>query len=114
LAVDGGVVGLWFDTTGDEVYGIGDRLYDLHVSAYMTGYNWARLVDYFIDSRDPGVRAGMRVDARPGGFTALWEDTAANRARAERLAGLIREVVSDPEALCRFVVEEPDAVDWEG
>jgi hypothetical protein len=107
LNTSGPNIQLDFDTTGDIVYTIGDHLEQIEETAYMTGFNWAHLIDYFIDERIPEIRTEINITARSGGFTATWANTPENQTHAQHLAQLITELITQPEQLYQTLTNLP-------
>ena len=81
--------------------------------AYMNGYNWEALLRYYLEENAPDILEGMRTDPEAGMYAAYWPLSPENEERAKRLEGIIRSLVENGEALCRFVEEHGGEIEWD-
>lgn len=85
----------------------------IHEEAYMNGYNWEALLNYYLSAHSPEVPEGMDTDPEAGIYAAHFPPTKENEAKAEKLAQTIRFLVENEEVLYRIVREEGDKIAWE-
>ena len=55
----------------------------------------------------------MDTDPEAGMYVAYYPLTPENEAKAERLAGIIHDLVEHGETLCQFVQTEGDNIPWD-
>ena len=106
-------VGISFDVEAEKPFHVGEQMNAAHEMAYMNGYNWAALLDWYLGQTDPALLEGLEADPEAGSYVALYPLTPENEAKAERLAGLIRSLVEGEDELFRIVQEHGDDIEWD-
>ena len=81
--------------------------------AYMNGYNWEAVLGYYLGKTAPDLLEGMDTDPEAGMYVAYYPLTPENEAKAERLAGIIHDLVEHGETLCQFIQTEGDNIPWD-
>lgn len=95
------------------VMALGERLNGLREEAYMNGYNWEAVLGYYLGKTAPDLLEGMDTDPEAGMYVAYYPLTPENEAKAERLAGIIHDLVEHGETLCKFIQTEGDNIPWD-
>ena len=96
-------IDLWFLNENDEPFAVGEKLYAINENAYMNGYNWDALFQYYLAKNDPEA----------GSYVAYYDMTDENEEKAERFAEIIVSLIKNEEELCRLVREEGDEIEWD-
>ena len=52
-------VGISFDVEAEKPFRVGEQMNAAHEMAYMNGYNWAALLDWYLAQRDPALLEGL-------------------------------------------------------
>ena len=99
---------------GDSrVMAVGEKMEAVCPEAYMNGYNWEAVLGYYLGKTAPDLLKGMDTDPEAGMYVAYYPLTPENEAKAERLAGIIHDLVEHGETLCQFVQTEGDNIPWD-
>ena len=97
----GNQVGISFDVEAERPFHVGEQMNAAHEMAYMNGYNWAALLDWYLAQREPALLEGLE------------HLTPENEAKAAKVAELIRALVENEEEACRLVREHGDDIEWD-
>lgn len=96
-----------------QVMALGERLAEICEDAYMNGYNWDALLSLYLRKNMRGLMTGMETDPEAGLYAAYYGTDEESRARAQALADLIEELVTEEEELCGFVGQYADEIEWD-
>lgn len=106
-------VSVYFDVEAEKPFALGERLNAVCDMAYMNGYNWAALLDWYLGQTDPALLEGLEADPEAGTYVALYPLSPENEAKAERLAGIVRSLVEGEDELFRIVQEHGGDIEWD-
>ena len=106
-------IDLWFLNENDEPFAVGEKLYANNENAYINGYNWDALFQYYLAKNDPELLDGLESDPEAGSYVAYYDMTDENEEKAERFAETIVSLIENEEELCRLVREEGDEIEWD-
>lgn len=106
-------VSLLLQASDEKIMTLGEKLEALCPNAYMNGYNWEALLQYYLEKNDPDILTGMDSDPEADMYEGHWPLTPENEARANRFADIIRSLVEQEEELCRFVKEYCEEIEWD-
>ena len=109
----GNRVDVWFYNENDKPFVIGEKMYAINENAYMNGYNWDALFNYYLAKYAPDVLVGMDSDPEAGSYAAYYPLTPENEARAEKFVEIISSLIENEEELYRIVREEGDDIEWD-
>lgn len=97
----------------EKLFTIGEKMNEINEYAYMNGYNWEAFFNYYLEKYAPDVLEGMDSDPEAGMYSAYYDKTPENEARAEKFVQLIRSLVDNEQELYRIVKEEGDDIEWD-
>lgn len=106
-------VGVMFVVEAEKPFAVGQRLNDAHKMAYMNGYNWAALLDWYLAQNDPGLLEGLDHDPEAGSYSGIYPLTPENEVKAEKLAETIRDLVNNEEETFLLIQEHGDEIEWD-
>ena len=106
-------VGVTFDVEAEKPFAVSQRLNDAHEMAYMNGYNWAALLDWYLAQNAPDLLEGLDHDPEAGSYSGIYPLTPENEAKAEKLAEIIRALVNNEEETFRLIQEHGDEIEWD-
>ena len=106
-------VGVTFDVEAEKPFAVSQKLNAAHELAYMNGYNWAALLDWYLARNDPGLLEGLDHDPEAGSYSGIYPLTPENEAKAEKLAEIIRTLVNNEEETFRLIREHGDEIEWD-
>ena len=106
-------VSLLLQASGEPVMALGEKLGTLCPDAYMNGYNWEALLQYYLEKHAPDILEEMDPDPEADMYEAHWPLTPENEAKAKRFEEIIRSLVEHEEELCRLVQEECGEIEWD-
>jgi hypothetical protein len=106
-------IAVWFYNENPRPLAIGDKMCEINENAYMNGYNWDALFNYYLAKHAPDVLEGMESDPEAGSYMAHYSLTPENEARAEKFVQIIISLIDNEEELYRIVREEGDEIEWD-
>ena len=106
-------ISVTFDIEDEQVMALGERLAEICEDAYMNGYNWDALLNCYLQKNMRGLLSGMETDPEAGMYAAYYGTDDESRARAQALAELIEELVTEENELCGFVEQYADEIEWD-
>lgn len=106
-------VGISFDVEAEKPFRVGEQMNAAYEMAYMNGYNWAALLDWYLAQREPALLEGLEHDPEAGSYAGYYLLTPENEAKAAKMAALIRALVENEEEACRLVREHGDDIEWD-
>ena len=109
----GNNVGVSFDVEAPKPFAVGEKMNAAHEMAYMNGYNWAALLDWYLAQTDPALLEGLEHDPEAGSYAGYYPLSPENEAKAEKVVEIIRSLVEDEEGSCRLVREHGDEIEWD-
>lgn len=104
---------VWFYNEQDKPFAVGEKMFAVNEDAYMNGYNWDAVFQYYLSKYAPDILEGLESDPEAGSYAAYYEVSPENEAKAQKFAELISALVEDEEELCRIVREEGDNIEWD-
>ena len=104
---------VYFQNEMSKPLAIGDKMYTINEEAYMNGYNWDALFNYYLAKHAPEVLEGMEGDPEAGSYAAYYAPSLENEAKAQRFVEIIRSLIENEEELYRIVREESDEIEWD-
>ncbi len=106
-------VGISFDVEAEKPFHVGEQMNAAHEMAYMNGYNWAALLDWYLGQTAPELLEGLEHDPEAGSYAGYYLLSPENEAKAEKVAELIRALVENEAEACRLVREHGDEIEWD-
>ena len=106
-------VNVWFYNENEKPFAIGEKMYSINESAYMNGYNWDALFNYYLAKHAPDLLEGMDSDPEAGSYVAHYELTPENEKKAQKFADIIISLIENEEELYRIVREEGNVIEWD-
>lgn len=93
----------------DKVMEAGQMAEEVNSSAYMNGYNWEALLDFYVEQEAPHLSGTYESDPE----ASMYFATFANQSDAEEMADIIMNFVEYPDELAEFVERYGDDIQWE-
>ena len=107
-------VNVWFYNEMDKPFDIGEKMGEINDEAYMNGYNWDALFNYYLAKNYPDVLVGMDSDPEAGSYVAHYQGvTPENEARADKFVEIIEYLIENENELYRIVKEEGNDIEWD-
>ena len=75
-------VGISFDVEAEKPFRVGEQMNAAHAMAYMNGYNWAALLDWYLAQREPALLEGLEHDPEAGSYAGYYHLTPEKIGRA--------------------------------
>lgn len=97
----------------EKPFEIGQKINKLNELAYMNGYNWEALFNYYLPKYHPSVFENMNTDPEAGMYVAYYEPNTDNEARAEKFIEIIEHLVKNEEVLYELVKNEGSSIEWD-
>jgi len=97
----------------DGLFNLGERINAKHEEAYMNGYNWDALIQFYVGQKDPALMEEVETDPEAGMFSAYMSFSPENLEKMKRFEVHVREMVSDDETLIAFVDAHCDEIEWD-
>lgn len=102
-----------FYIENDNIMALGEKLEEINENAYMNGYNWEALLNFYIEQNAPELSDTFESDPEAGMYAAYFEDSPEGEENAEALAKVIVSLVENEEKLFDFVREFGDEIEWD-
>jgi len=109
-------ISVMFDVEDDRVMEIGAKMEAINsqAQAYMNGYNWEAFLNYYLSKYETDLAENLETDPEAGAFYAYYSPLSPeSEERAEKLCGIIKSLIENPEELYRIVREEGDQIEWD-
>ena len=106
-------ISVTFYIEDEQVTALGERLAEICEDAYMNGFIWDVLLNFYLRKIMRALMIGMETDPEAGLYAAYYGTDDESRARAQALADLIAELVTEGEELCEFVAQYGDEIEWD-
>ncbi len=97
----------------DEIITIGEKMNEINENAYMNGYNWEAFLKYYLMKNNPDVLENMGSDPEAGMYVAYFKLNDENKKKAEKLAGIIENLVENKSSLYEIVRNYGDEIEWD-
>lgn len=102
-----------FCNEDDKPFAIGEQMCTINENAYMNGYNWDAIFNYYLEKKAPDILDGLESDPEGGSYFAYYKLTPENEKKAQRFSEIICFLIENEEELYRIVREEGDEIEWD-
>ncbi len=92
---------------------LGEKINDICDEAYMNGYNWEVLINYYIENNCNNLLDGMHFDSEAGSFVIYYENTKENELKINEIRDTINFFVQNQDDLIAFVKENESEIPWD-
>lgn len=106
-------IAVWFYNENDKPFAIGEKMCAINENAYMNGYNWDALFNYYLGVHAPELLEGLESDPEAGSYAAYYKPGEENEKKAGRFAQIIVSLIENEEELYRIVRENGDEIEWD-
>ena len=106
-------VGISFDVEAEKPFHVGEQMNAAHAMAYMNGYNWEALFNYYLGKHAPELLEGLDSDPEAGSYAAYYKPSEENRKKMEKFAEIITYLIENEDVLYRLVQEEGGEIEWD-
>ena len=104
---------VWFYNEDEKPLAIGEKMYTLNPDAYMNGYTWEALFNYYLGKHAPELLEGLDSDPEAGSYAAYYKPSQENRKKMEKFAEIITYLIENEDVLYRLVQEEGCEIEWD-
>lgn len=104
---------IYFYLENDKVMQIGEKINEINEQAYMNGYNWEVLLNYYLSKYESDLLIDMDSDPEAGMYVAYYELTANNKIKASKLVEIIISLIEDEEQLYNFIYQYGHEIEWD-
>lgn len=102
-----------FYIENDKPFAVGNKMHELHESAYMNGYNWEAFFNYYLAKNNPDILQDMKTDPEAGMYVAYYDLTADNEENARLFVGIIEDLIENEEKIYQIIKEDGDKIEWD-
>ena len=106
-------IDIWFYNENAKPLAIGEKMYGLNENAYMNGYNWDALFNYYLAKHMPSLLEGLDTDPEAGSYAAYYPRTPENEEKAQAFLEMIIDLIENEDKLYRLVQDEGDEIEWD-
>ena len=107
------IVDICFYIDKDNILAIGEKMNEICEDAYMNGYNWEALLNFYLENNAPELLDGMNTDPEAGMYVAYYDLSPENEKKAEKFAEIITHLVENEEELYSLVRDHGDEIEWD-
>lgn len=106
-------ISVCFNIEHDKVMTIGEKMNEINESAYMNGYNWEALFNYYLEKHHPDLLEEMDTDPEAGMYVAYFEQNAENEKRADKLIEIIESLIENESVLYELIKNDAENIEWD-
>lgn len=106
-------ISICLDAGNDKVMSVGERMNEINEEAYMNGYNWEAVFNYYLDKYNPEIKEEMNFDSEAGTFVAYYNNTPSNKIKTEKFELIIRDLIENEDKLYEFIKAEGENIEWD-
>ncbi len=110
---ESGSLSVCFYIEQDTIIQIGEKMNQIHELAYMNGYNWEVVLNYYLAAHHPDILDGMGNDPEAGMYVAYYKQTPENDKKADKLVEIIKDLVENETMLYELVDKEGENMEWD-
>lgn len=107
------IITLIFFVSHNKILKIGKKLNEINEEAYMNGYNWEILFNYYLEKYEPAIFEQIETDCEADTYIAYFELTENNKKIVNKFASIIENFIENEEKLYNFIIEEGINIDWD-
>ena len=107
------IVDVCFYIEHEKPLAIGEKMNEICEDAYMNGYNWEALLNYYLKNNAPELLDGLKTDPEAGMYAAYYDLSTENEKKAEKIAEIITRLVENEEELYSLVRDHGDEIEWD-
>ena len=104
-------ISVYLNIEEDVIMAIGQKMEEINEEAYMNGYNWEAFLNKYLQTNHPELLEGIDTDSEAGTYVALFEKSNSNKA--DKLVGVINELVKNPEEIYSFLKANGEDIEWD-
>ena len=97
----------------DKPFKIGNKMFELNKEAYMNGYNWDAIFNYYLAKHNPELLEELEPNPEGGSYFAHYPLTSENEKKAEKFAEIIIDLIENEEKLYEIVKNEAKDIEWD-
>ncbi|MCD8408525.1 immunity 51 family protein [Tenacibaculum dicentrarchi] len=97
----------------DKPLEIGKKMNELNEEAYMNGYNWNSILNFYLSKLHPEILEGLDPDPEGGSYFAHYESTPENEIKAKRFVEIIKHLIENEEILYEMVRNKENDIEWD-
>lgn len=102
-----------FHNEKEKPFAIGEKMYEINPEAYMNGYNWDAIFNYYLGKNHPELLEELEPDPEAGSYFAYYPLTDENEEKAKKFVQVIIDLIENEEKLYTIVKEEADSILWD-
>ena len=107
------IITLIFFVSHNKILKIGKKLNEINEEAYMNGYNWEILFNYYLEKYELAIFEQIETDCEADTYIAYFELTENNKKIVNKFASIIENFIENEEKLYNFIIEEGINIDWD-
>ncbi len=97
----------------DGLFNLGERINAKHEEAYMNGYNWDALIQFYVGQKDPALMEEVETDPEAGMFSAYMSYSPENLEKMKRFEAHVRDMLASDDDLIAFVDANCNEIEWD-
>lgn len=94
-------------------FAVGEKMNEICEEAYMNGYNWEALFNYYLKKNAPELLDGFGSDPEANMYVAYYELSPENEKKVKKFAEIITHLVENEEELYSLVRDNSDEIEWD-
>ncbi len=97
-----------FQIDDDDILELGEKINEIDELAYMNGYNWEALINFYLQKEHPDLLDGLSTDPEAGMYAAYYSNE-----NAKKLYEVIKSFVENEEKVLNFVKSNHADILWD-
>lgn len=112
MFIDQNEAGVILEVASEAMQTLGAKLNEISEEAYMNGYNWEVLINYYLTQKYPQLLHGLTTDPEAEKYIASYAGVKADEKAAE-LLDVLQQFITDEAGLCAFVKNYQNEIEWD-
>ncbi len=104
-------VALFIDN--EKIIEIGNKINEIEELAYMNGYNWEVLIDFYLRKEQPSLLEGLDTNPEAGMYVGFYHNDMKGRRKAKKLFETLQSFINDEESLYEFIKKYKEKIEWD-
>ncbi len=106
-------VSIVLDVGTPEILEIGEKINQINSDAYMNGYNWEALINFYLEENAPELLDDLDFDSEAGAFVAFFDKTKENEIKAIKIKEIFNKLIKEEDELFEIIRESGEDIEWD-
>lgn len=104
---------LSMNVTDKKIMKMGEKINKINGSAYMNGYNWGILLQYYLSNVEPDIMSNLKIDPEAETLNLTISYLEGSNDNTEGFIKIIENLFNENDILFDFVLKNYTKIDWD-